>query len=116
MVEAIFCWIILVCLAYVVTEQIVSHVHHFNDVMVVVAGSVLHWMLGVSIIWILLKLPPWTWAGYVSAYAFVILLLRIREPLTKRSLKRPKRVFFRHSELDVLVLGGFHLLVMRFIV
>lgn len=116
MLEAIICWLILICLCYVLAEQQVAHVHHFNDVLVVVAGSVFHWLIGASVIWVLLKLPIWTWAGYVSAYAFVILLLRIREPLTRRSLAKPRRVFFRHSEIDLMVLSIFHLLVMRFIV
>lgn len=116
MVMAIITWLALVSLAYVIAEKQVLHAHHFNDIAVVLCGSLLHWILGASVIWVLLDLPLWTWGGYVAAHAFVILLLRIREPLTRKSLAKPKRVFFRHAEIDMMALALFHLVVLRFIV
>lgn len=116
MINAVVCWVLLCVLAYFFAEKQVGHIYHFNDRAVVVVGSVVHWVIGASLLSIGLNLSFWNWACYVGAYAFVILLLRVRDPLTRKSLETPKRVFFRASEIDVVVLGFFHLLVMRFVV
>lgn len=103
-------------LGFFFAEKQVDHIYHFNDHAVIVIGSLLHWTIGVSFTWVLLDLNVLVWCGYSAAFAFVILLLRVRDPMTRESFKRPKRVFFRHSEVDALVLGLFHLVVLRYVV
>lgn len=103
-------------LAFVFAEKQIDHLYHFNDRYVVWVGSLVHWVIGASLIWVALDLTLWVWGGYVGAYAFMILLLRVRDPMTRTELKRPKRVFFRHAEIDALALGLFHAMVMRYVI